>query len=531
MKSALGRLVSGISGAFDMNEAFLSGALDVIVIRHADGSYHASPFNVRFGKLKLLRSREKIVSLIVNGELSKITMRLGKAGEGYFLDGDSEEDLDNYISPLGSPEYSPDKCPSPLEIVSEEEKIPELILPTIISQPLNAKWYAPWRSDQKESTNIKKNSLFSSIFTIFHRNTPPEIPHEGLALSLCLDLITSEDCLEKIFEENIVSPEVFSFQPWAVLSNPNLLLRINGKYCNWEKAAPILISMLAYKSFTEDPHVEFKDSSPPSEPVVKKVVNFHKTQNLSSEKLQCLGLVLGMNTIIYQVDSRLQGVQQLHSRIYLWDWTSRVVISDIDGTITKSDVLGQIFPMVGKDWSHAGVAQFYTDIVKNGYKFLYLTSRAIGQAKLTKEYLSSVDQEGNTLPEGPLITSPDRLFTSFVREVINQVPYKFKAEKLREVAWLFPEERNPFYAGFGNRDTDAISYVAAGVPLNKIFIINTESNIFAYNNTYTKTYTLLNEIVDQMFPPVNELEEVADSEFSDLNYWKPEISPLLDDDI
>jgi phosphatidate phosphatase LPIN len=187
--------------------------------------------------------------------------------------------------------------------------------------------------------------------------------------------------------------------------------------------------------------------------------------------------------------------------------------------------------MVGKDWTHSGIAKFYSDIMKNGYKIMYLTSRAIGQSKTTKEFLENVVQNSNSLPRGPVIMSPDRLFKSFVREVIHRTPQKFKAEKLREIAGLFPEERNPFFAGFGNRDTDAIAYRAAGVPLNKIFIINTESTIYVYNNTYAKTYSQLDDLVFEMFPPVNQDEELADYEFGDLNFWKPDYLPLLDDDI
>lgn len=37
---------------------------------------------------------------------------------------------------------------------------------------------------------------------------------------------------------------------------------------------------------------------------------------------------------------------------------------------------------------------------------------------------------------------------------------------------LFPSDCNPFYAGFGNRDTDEISYLKVGIPKGKIFIIN-----------------------------------------------------------
>ena len=37
---------------------------------------------------------------------------------------------------------------------------------------------------------------------------------------------------------------------------------------------------------------------------------------------------------------------------------------------------------------------------------------------------------------------------------------------------MFPSDRNPFYAGFGNRDTDEISYLKVGIPKGKIFIVN-----------------------------------------------------------
>lgn len=46
----------------EINGATLTGAIDVIVVEQADGSFVCSPFHVRFGKLGVLRSREKIVS-------------------------------------------------------------------------------------------------------------------------------------------------------------------------------------------------------------------------------------------------------------------------------------------------------------------------------------------------------------------------------------------------------------------------------------------------------------------------------------
>lgn len=71
--------------------------------------------------------------------------------------------------------------------------------------------------------------------------------------------------------------------------------------------------------------------------------------------------------------------------------------------------------MIGRDWTHLGVAKLYTDIARNGYKTMYLTSRAIGQADTTREYLKGIKQNGFQLPEGPVIMSPDRLMTSLHR--------------------------------------------------------------------------------------------------------------------
>lgn len=67
------------------------------------------------------------------------------------------------------------------------------------------------------------------------------------------------------------------------------------------------------------------------------------------------------------------------------------MVSDIDGTITRSDVMGQLLPIVGKDWSHSGVVGLYNSVIANGYKVLYLSSRAIGQADITKNYLSTLE--------------------------------------------------------------------------------------------------------------------------------------------
>jgi phosphatidate phosphatase PAH1 len=159
------------------------------------------------------------------------------------------------------------------------------------------------------------------------------------------------------------------------------------------------------------------------------------------------------------------------------------VISDVDGTVTKSDLLGHVLPRLGtSDWAHDGIANLYTDIFKNGYKILYLSSRPIGYSNATKKYLKNIKQsKKHEMPDGPLLLSPDRLAKSFYREVIIKKPHIFKISCLQNILNLFPPNSEPFYAGFGNRDTDAISYRAVAVNLGKIYIINPKGEIKQFN--------------------------------------------------
>ncbi|KAJ1494278.1 Lipin/Ned1/Smp2-domain-containing protein [Baffinella frigidus] len=145
---------------------------------------------------------------------------------------------------------------------------------------------------------------------------------------------------------------------------------------------------------------------------------------------------------------------------------AQVVISDVDGTITKSDVMGHLLPRVGIQWAQKGA------ITNNDYKVLYLTARPIGQVDTTKTYLRSVTEDGVHLPLGPVITSPDGVFKSINREIIQRKPEEFKIECLNNLRNLFPKELSPFYAGFGNRPNDTISYRAVAIPDTRILIIN-----------------------------------------------------------
>jgi phosphatidate phosphatase LPIN len=235
-----------------------------------------------------------------------------------------------------------------------------------------------------------------------------------------------------------------------------------------------------------------------------------------------MNLKEGENIITFSVHSSLVGVQTIQAYIFLWNYDSKIVISDVDGTITKSDFLGNLMPLVGKDWSHNGVTSLFSNISKNGYKMVYLTSRSIGQAIVTREYLNSIRQGQIQLPLGPIIMSPDGLINSFKREVIDRRPQDFKIPALQQVYDIYPDDYNPFFAGFGNRETDLESYTAVGVPVSKIFIINPRGEIQHSNRALRKTYISLNDLVHEMFPPLNARTSL-ESAYAEFMYWKDPI--------
>ena len=179
--------------------------------------------------------------------------------------------------------------------------------------------------------------------------------------------------------------------------------------------------------------------------------------------------------------------------------------------------------MIGRDWTHVGVAKLYSDIVANGYNILYLTSRSVGQADTTRTYLNGICQEGFKLPRGPVIMSPDRTIAALRREIYLRKPEVFKMACLRDISNLFGQRRNHFYAGFGNRLTDALSYRSVNIPSTRIFTINSNAEVsldLLTLNKYKSSYVTMREVVDHFFPPVGLLVAGGGEEFTDFSYWR-----------
>ncbi|AYU76116.1 lipin, putative [Leishmania donovani] len=214
-----------------------------------------------------------------------------------------------------------------------------------------------------------------------------------------------------------------------------------------------------------------------------------------------LHLKEGCNTVRYLARKDKGDIVSISCNIFLWNWTDRLVVSDVDGTITKSDLLGHFYAMLGKgaDWTHPGICNLYSKIERNGYRMVYLTARSVSQINQTKSYLFTLQQDGVRLPMGPVLTAPQRFFTALTQEVSKQ-SHVFKIACLTSVRAAFPPSTKPFFAGFGNRYNDVISYDAAGIPTHKIFIIDPSSVLHVC--LVRQTYRDLGHLVDVTFPPV-----------------------------
>uniref|UniRef100_A0A674DBQ9 Lipin 2 n=1 Tax=Salmo trutta TaxID=8032 RepID=A0A674DBQ9_SALTR len=364
-----------------------------------------------------------------------------------------------------------------------------------------------------------------------------------ITLSLCGGVGENSEISKEKFMEHIITYHEFAENP-AIIDNPNLVVRISNRYYNWTLAAPLILSMQAFQKnlpkATEEAWVKEKmpkksgrwwfwrkssvkqvgtasqmvayslyskaveDSSSDEESKELNTVaptehvhtelpaptgshSYMKSLRLSSDQIVSLKLREGPNDVTFSITTQYQGTCRCEGTIYLWNWDDKVIISDIDGTITKSDVFGQILPQLGKDWTHQGIAKLYHSVHENGYKFLYCSARAIGMADMTRGYLYWVNDRGTILPRGPLMLSPSSLFSAFHREVIEKKPEKFKIECLTDIKNLFHPNTHPFYAAFGNRANDVFAYKQVGVPVCRIFTVNPKGELILEQSKGNKT--------------------------------------------
>ncbi|KAL3107793.1 hypothetical protein niasHT_017025 [Heterodera trifolii] len=204
--------------------------------------------------------------------------------------------------------------------------------------------------------------------------------------------------------------------------------------------------------------------------------------------------------------------------LYFWDSDSKLVISDIDGTVTKSDLWGMI---LGNAWIQRGVRNLYGSIKQRGYKVIYLSARPASVGTLTSNFLSRLK-----MPSGPLLLSPEPLEKALKTAVKD--PQRVKIICMKRLKDLFAprgdgkklgrkrrkamgrrekkpfhREKNPFFAGFGNQPSDQLTYQVMSVPT--VFMVNPKGAVTVFRNgghsvAKGKSYRYLSEHMDSFFP-------------------------------
>lgn len=306
-----------------------------------------------------------------------------------------------------------------------------------------------------------------------------------------------------------------------------------GEQVSENKDPPAIRPSAQDNSSSDEDSMELKqikmEPAPLELPIHGSTMSYRKTLRLSSEQIEKLRLRDGPNDIVFSITTQYQGTCRCEGTIYLWSWNDKIIISDIDGTITKSDALGQILPQLGKDWTHQGIAKLYHSIHENGYKFLYCSARAIGMADMTRGYLHWVNDKGTILPRGPLMLSPSSLFSAFHREVIEKKPEKFKIACLNDIKNLFGSNQQPFYAAFGNRPNDVFAYMKVGIQDFRIFTVNPKGELIQERTKGNKTsYSRLSELVEHVFPLLDKEQNSAFTcpEYSTFSFWRDPLPEL-----
>uniref|UniRef100_A0A8C1NGL2 Zgc:123305 n=1 Tax=Cyprinus carpio TaxID=7962 RepID=A0A8C1NGL2_CYPCA len=572
-----------------LNPATLTGGIDVIVVRQPDGSYQCSPFHVRFGKLGVLRSKEKVVDIEINGEPVSLHMKLGDNGEAFFVE--ENEDFETRV-----PAHL---CTSPIPTdVPEVSEVIESLSSAASSSNRRKKRRrkrarsdthvhedASSSSDEKESLDqdvLKEESLLAASKSVYYSLSEEPFEEPSGAQSRDVHPHSDGECPvnESVFFSRPSSPKSDSelCKPQESLG-PQMQWNWGAfpKVCQTERdesdslrdppitppdhshfrtihrqasidmdgtdsAATVTVLRPEPQIGTTSPVTSDDTHTVVSSPIDTQldvkvtethVVTFQSADDslpqtrtaLENKETKYFGASTDSDTQTCNITSSTNTIHGTSAD----SSAARESQETCEENNASSDALGHILPQLGKDWTHHGIAKLYHKIHQNGYKFLYCSARAIGMADITKGYLQWVNDQGTVLPKGPVLLAPSSLFSALHREVIEKKPEVFKIACLTDIRDLFSPVTQPFYAAFGNRTNDAYAYKEVGVPETHIFTVNPRGELIQEKTKGNKSsYSHLSELVDHFFPFIckDPTTSFDCPEFSHFSFWREPLPPL-----
>ncbi|KAI5191209.1 phosphatidate phosphatase LPIN [Nematocida minor] len=490
----MGRVFNSMTDLYkDIHPGQISGANDVIVTRTSKGAY-STGFHARFGSVHSFKMSREVI-LIVNDRVISIEARLDREGNVFFGVNHSPHHTEHALisSPFKSFKMFIESENNYSFLLSNYERIYECIL--------------------------NRQYVFSECI---YKQVVPNRIQEVFSEHKIKTFIGNDAVVIGLYEES--STEIVFFMTFCLFSELYFCVERRNAAGTGSASLGADSSLNGRERPENDVHEEQNQKYTEKfliKQLLKKRVRPEQSPDrrkrevyLPEKYLDEMHLVPGPNKAVY----RLSGTPIfLTCNIYLWDDFDKVVISDIDGTVTKSDLVGYIYGAMGKDWTHLGIAALYNKIVENGYKIVYLSSRPIGHIGLTKSYLERVEQNHRTLPNGPVILFPGRLLSAIYKEVV-QGPEEFKISVISEIKGLLQNGR--IHAGFGNKNSDRMAYEVCEIDPGRIFIVNTLSEISTGRNGIVKlTHSDLCDIAEGVFPPVRPLHQEVSQKYIGESWW------------
>lgn len=507
ISNLMSRFFSRLKEALDINSSDMSGCCDVIVVADEFGVLHCTPFHLRIGTVKLLHHKLAQVQIVINGQFSKQPMCVNNQGVGYFqvpLDESPEMNISRPLSPFRGPMISNQ---TKLTIFGKdiEETRSRSMLPMERSynsqlRDTSRSYYPRTKSPLATHENQQTTVLFKEIKRTLEQN-------DRIRISICGHLITpndSEGKIQRVFEDNMIYVSKHDAELEQLLNDERLMLKIDGLLYDYNSGITKLVQI------TLEPANGTKNQTLSITPGMSRNnrVSFSKLTKESNKPptgfFKGLNLNVGLNQLEYRFRGNFNSESVIKCRLFYYTYQvqHRLLISDIDGTITKSDLLGMVLPIVSLDWSHADIVQLYTKLVKRGYTIIYLTARNTGLYQTTLDYLKSLTQNNLKLPEGPLVMNPASLMESFKQDIILKTAHHFKTQVLQQLNSAFCPLSTyiPLFAGIGNQKTDSTAYQESGIPKRRIFTIKPDGQISVLKTGESITYSHLHENIDDAFP-------------------------------
>ncbi|RYZ89439.1 MAG: phosphatidylinositol transfer protein [Proteobacteria bacterium] len=192
-------------------------------------------------------------------------------------------------------------------------------------------------------------------------------------------------------------------------------------------------------------------------------------------------LPVGRHRLLYVVPADNSFTE---SFIDVVDAQTKYVVSDIDGTLTSSEMAAAVHLLNLSPSAHPGAAQALGALAKNGYKIFYLTARPEWLMPATRQWLSD-----KNFPAGTIHTTDSK---------VGAQGEAAKNYKINEIS-LFTDQTGivPSYA-FGNKPSDVEAFGKSGIPAfnSYYYKLGSDAQGGVIHSDYTKLIASFNKSVN-----------------------------------